>query len=89
MRLSNCLSKNLITYFVWYLEKEKKCDIETLYIDRESNKEYFYEKIMQKMCTKKLSSDSFLILLNNPKQPLDTRNSFKNKVFLKRIIKKP
>ena len=26
----NCLNKNLITYFVWYLEKEKRYDIETL-----------------------------------------------------------
>ena len=29
----------------------------------------------------KLAPDPFLILLNNPKQPLHTRNSFKNKVF--------
>ena len=48
----NCLSKNLITHFVWYLEKEIRCDIETLSIDRELNKEHFYGKIMQKMCTK-------------------------------------
>ena len=27
--------------------------------------------------------------LNNPKQPLHAINSFKNKIFLKRIIKKP
>ena len=31
----------------------------------------------------KLASDSFLILLNNPKQPSNTRYSFKNRVFLK------
>ena len=48
----NCLSKNLIAYFVWYLEKKIRCDTETLSIDRELNKEYFYRKIMQKMCTK-------------------------------------
>ena len=48
----NCLNKNLITHFVWYLEKEIRCDIETLSIDRELNKEHFYGKIMQKMCTK-------------------------------------
>ena len=41
----NCLNKNLITHFVWYLEKEKKYDIETLSIDKVLNKEYFYEKI--------------------------------------------
>ena len=48
----NCLNKNLITHFVWYLEKEIRCDIETLPIDRELNKAHFYEKIIQKMCTK-------------------------------------
>ena len=47
-----CLNENLITRFVWYLEKEIRCDIETLSIDRELNKEHFYGKIMQKMCTK-------------------------------------
>ena len=30
----NCLNNNLITHFVWYLEKGKTCDIETLPIDR-------------------------------------------------------
>ena len=39
----NCLNKNLITHFVWYLEKEIKCDIETLSFDRELNKEHFTE----------------------------------------------
>ena len=29
------------------------------------------------------------ILLNNPKQPLHAKNCFKNKIFWKRIIKKP
>ena len=48
----DCLNKNLITHFVWYLEKEIRCDIETLSIDWELNKEHFYEKIMQKMCRK-------------------------------------
>ena len=48
----NCLNKNLIAHFVWYLEKEKRYDIETLSIYRVLNKEYFYGKIMQKMCTK-------------------------------------
>ena len=37
----------------------------------------------------KLASDLFLILVNNPKQPLHARNSFRNKIFWKRIIKKP
>ena len=34
-----------------------------------------------------LAPDPFLILLNNPKQPLHARNPFKNKVFWKRIVK--
>ena len=29
----------------------------------------------------KLVSDPFIILLNNPKQPLHARNSFQNKIF--------
>ena len=40
----NCLSKNLVTTFVWYLEKEKRYDIETLSIDRVLNKEHLHEK---------------------------------------------
>ena len=49
--VSNCLNKNL-THFVWYLEKKKRYDIEILSTDRLLNKEHFYRKIMQKMCTK-------------------------------------
>ena len=48
----NCLDKNLITHFVWYLEKEITCDIKTLSIDRELNTEHFHRKILRKMCTK-------------------------------------
>ena len=48
----NCISKNLITHFVWYLKKEIGCDTEILSIIRASNKEHFYGKIIQKMCTK-------------------------------------
>ena len=48
----NCLNKKLITHFVRHLEKKIRCDIETLFIDRELNKEHFYENTMQKMCTK-------------------------------------
>ena len=36
----------------------------------------------------KLLTDPFLILLYNPKQPLYARNSYKKKIFGKRIIKK-
>ena len=46
--VNNCLNKNLISYFVSYLEKEIKCDIETLSIDRVLNKEHFYGKSCKK-----------------------------------------
>ena len=48
----NCPNENLITHFVWYLEKEIRCDIETLSIDGVLNMENFYGKIMHKMFTK-------------------------------------
>ena len=48
----NCLNKNLITHFVWYLTKEKRYDIKTLSIVRVLNKEHFYWKIMQRICTR-------------------------------------
>ena len=48
----NCLNKNLTTHFVWYLEKEERYKIETLSIDTVLNKEHFYGKVIQKMCTK-------------------------------------
>ena len=47
----NCLNSS-ITHFVCYLEKEKRYDIETLSIDGASDKERFYRKIIQKMCSK-------------------------------------
>ena len=50
--VTNCLNKNLITHFVWYLEKEKRYDNETLSTDRVLNKENFYWKIMQIMRTR-------------------------------------
>ena len=74
----DCLNMNLITNFVWYLEKEIRCDMETLSTDRELNKENFYRKIMQHQ---KQAPDPFLILLNNWKQSSHARNSFKNKTF--------
>ena len=41
-----------LTHFVWYLEKEKRYEIETLSIDGVSDKEHFYRKVMQKMYSK-------------------------------------
>ena len=86
----NCLNKNLIIHFVWYLEKEKRYGIETLFIDRVLNKEQFCggngenhaENVHQK-----LIPDLFLSLVINSEQPLDARNSFESKIFWKRIIK--
>ena len=57
MMSSDGLNKNLITHFIWYLAKEIRCDIESLSIDRVSNKKHFYIKKMispkyRKMCTK-------------------------------------
>ena len=48
----NCPNKNSIAHFVWYFGKEKRYDNETLSIDEVSDKEHFYRKIMQKMCSK-------------------------------------
>ena len=48
----NCLNKNLRTHFVSYLEKEIRCDIETLSIDRVLNKEYSYRKLWRKCAPK-------------------------------------
>ena len=48
----NCQNKSSIKHFVWYLEKEKRYYIETLSIDRVSDKKRFHRKIMQKMCSK-------------------------------------
>ena len=57
--LINWLNKVLRTHFVWYLVKKKRHGIETLSIDRVLNKEHFYGKIMQKMCTKHYSQTTF------------------------------
>ena len=84
----NCVNKNFVTHFVWYPKKVKRYDIDTLSIDRVLNKEHFYWKIMQKMCTRGYSQTRFLTLVGNPKKPMHAKNYFKNKVFWKRIIKK-
>ena len=72
-----CLNKNSTTHFVWYLEKEKRYDIETLSIDGVSNKEHFLWKTHAENMLQKLDPDLFIILVNIPKQPLHARNSFK------------
>ena len=85
----NCLNKNLITHFAWYLGIEESYDIETFSIDKVLNKKHFNGKIMQKICVKDYSQTFFLLLLNIPKWPLHARNYFKNKIFWNRITKKP
>ena len=67
--------------------KEKRNDIETLPIDRVLNKEHFLWKNHAENIHQKLDPGPFLILVNNPKKPLHVRNSFKNKIFWKGIIK--
>ena len=48
----NCLTKNLITHFVWYFEKEKRYDIETLFIDGVLNRIIFMEEWCKKYAPK-------------------------------------
>ena len=83
----NCLNKNLITYCLISWE-EKRDEIEILSVDGVSHKERFNGKSCRK-CNLELFPDPFLVLVNNLKQPLHTRNFFENKIFWKRIIKKP
>ena len=77
-----------ITHFAWYIKKERRHDIETLSVDRVLEKEHFVTGSCKK-CAPKTIPRLFLILLNNSKQPLCARNSFKIKIFWNRIIKKP
>ena len=55
----NCLNKNLITHFVWYLEKEIRCGIETLSIDRVIIQNIFMGKSCRK-CAPKASPKTLL-----------------------------
>ena len=82
----NCLNKNLIRHFVWYLEQKKSYDVETLAIDTVLNKGHFHGKIMQKICTK-ASPKPLFYLGKGPEKPLHVRNYFRNKIFGKGIIK--
>ena len=82
----NGLNKNLRTHFVCYLEKEMYWNSVNWYSIKW---ETFLWKHHAENVHQKLFLNLFLILVNNPKRPLHTRNSFKNKIFCKRIIKKP
>ena len=83
----NCLKRNLITHFVC-LEKEKRYDIEALSIDRILNKEHFCLKNDVENAHQMLVPWPFFNFGKNPKQRLNARNCFKNKIFWKKIIKK-
>ena len=76
----NCLNKNLTA--------KKIYETEIRSIDSVLNKEHFYEKIMCKNVPK-ASPRPLLNFGKNPKQPLHSRNYFKNKIFWKRIISNP
>ena len=81
-----CLNKNLTTHFVWYLGKEKIMTMKLCPLIEYSIKNIFMGKSCRKFEPKYAP---FLILVNNPKQPLHARNSFKNEIFWNRITKKP
>ena len=73
----NCLRKNVITYFVWYLlEKKKRYDTETLSIVTALNKEHFYAKNHAENVQQMLFPDSFLILVNKSKQLIACKKIF-------------
>ena len=79
-----CLNKNLVTCFVWHLEKEIRCDIETLVTYIVLNTEDFYGKNNAENVHQKLVPDPFLILPNNSKQTLHAGNftfSFESNPF--------
>ena len=61
----NCLNKNLITNFVWYFEKKKRYDIETLPIDGVSDKRTFLYKNHSENVQQKLVPDLFIITQNS------------------------
>ena len=73
--------------FYLILEKKKRYEIATLSTDITLLvKEHLYANTCRNM-HQKLTPDHFLVWYN-PKQSLHARNSFKNRIFWKRIIKK-
>ena len=66
--------------FFRYLEQEKRYDTEAVFIDKVLKKEHFIEKTCKNV-HQKLVPDPFFISIDNPKQPLPARNSFKSKIF--------
>ena len=72
----NCLNKNLITFCLISRERKNVWHL-SIWKNHAQN------------AHQKLVPDPFLTLVKNPKQPLHARNYFKNKMFWKRITKKP
>ena len=91
-----CLHKNLITQVVWYLHNEKKewhwnfVNWYSLKWGTFGNTEKIWEKWKNhaENVQHKLVPKPVLIFVNKPKQPMHTTNSFKNKMYWKKIIKK-
>ena len=80
--ISNCLNKNLITQFVWYLDKEKRYGIETFSVDRVLSKERFMEKSYRNY-TPKASSKPLLNFGKWPKTAMACKEIFKKIYILK------
>ena len=76
----NCLNKNFRRKKLWHWN----------FVNWQSFKQrtFLWENHAENI-HQKLVPGPFLILVNNPKQPLHARSSFKNKIFWNRIIKKP
>ena len=64
-----------MVHLVWYLEKEKSYDIETLSIDRVLNKEHFYGKIIRK-CAPKASPEPLFYFGKQPKTAIACKKFF-------------
>ena len=47
----------------------------------EKSRQHVYQKLLLENVHQKLVPDPFFILVNNPKQQLLERNSFKNEIF--------
>ena len=70
-----------MTQFVWYFHREIRCGIETLSINRVSNKEHLHGKNHAENMHQKLTTEPSLDLLYNLKHALHTRNFDKSNIF--------
>ena len=72
----NCLSKNLITHFVRYLDKKKRYDFEILSIDRVLNNEHFLWKNHAENVRQKLVPDPFFYFGKQPRTTMACKKFF-------------